>query len=153
MSIHSSRLSDTSIPGESTKTTSSRKSWQRVLGQWIRTRVESPKRLLHNAWAKWLIPLIFWRSVEPSQSRNGSFPSSPSTYLKKYKIKKIFLRENQNQFRNIKFKSVRHTGIYNFTCKKQFVVWPIPDGNILSPSIALITVLLPFDVLPKNATY
>ena len=39
------------------------------------------------------------------------------------------------------------------TVTKQFVVWPIPDGNIFSVSIALITVLLPLLVLPKNATF
>ena len=33
------------------------------------------------------------------------------------------------------------------TCRKQFVVCPMPLGRILLRSMALITVLLPFDVL------
>jgi uncharacterized protein YceK len=36
------------------------------------------------------------------------------------------------------------------TWTKQCVVWPIPLGNIFPFNIALITVLLPFDVLRKE---
>ena len=36
------------------------------------------------------------------------------------------------------------------TWRKQLVVWPMPLGRILLRSIALITVLLPFDVLHTN---
>ena len=36
------------------------------------------------------------------------------------------------------------------TWMKQCVVWPMPLGRILSRNIALITVLLPFEVLEKK---
>ena len=39
------------------------------------------------------------------------------------------------------------------TLRKQFVVWPIPIGKILSCSMAFTVVLFPLLVRPKNATF
>lgn len=80
LSIQSSRLTETSIPGESTRTTSSLRRGQRLFGQWMRTSVESPRSLLlQRAWASWPMPLIFCFSVDPSVVKYGSLPSTPST--------------------------------------------------------------------------
>ena len=39
------------------------------------------------------------------------------------------------------------TPFLQYTYRKQLVVCPIPEGNIFSPNMALIVVLLPLDVL------
>lgn len=138
LSIQSSRFCETSTPGESTNTTSSRSKLHLSRGQKIRTSELSHNFSWHKALAScftdWKMRYKLWNwvsghqlmnqltvtlsfSSDPSFTKYASWPSTPSTW------------------------------------QKQFVVCPIPLGRILSLSIALITELLPFDVRPKNATF
>lgn len=127
---------------------STRRGWE-----WRRCRANRPARR-HPAkadtflWARKCEPFGS-PSTFPYITRGPVVPQTENTTFIKSRLKKIEHTCTLTFCFSVESSVTRYASPVSepSTCRKQFVVWPMPLGRILSRNMALITVLLPLLVL------